>query len=160
MTRRLAVPWKEGHKTRLNMKEHIPNSESKIRRETIDISEAWDSVAEIDTVFGKLQELGIYEKDLLYRGTSKASLQKDIDNADSANKIIFCATEEDFRTNAKTGMMENPIEYALDHEDGVLVLFDPTKFESAVLQKGFYAYKLKKGASLKEAIQAIIELKR
>lgn len=119
--------------------------------EVLDLSEAWDSVAELETMINRLKELGLYRRDLLYRGIDGEWIR-----AKHRQRHMQCSTEEELLSLSE---VDSAYKVAIAYDLPAIIIYDGEKLElSPAICPAPTAYRLKEGVSTQDAIVAIFVL--
>lgn len=138
-------------------REPLPQREPVVA--TVDLSESWDKESMRDILIERLKELGIYQPNLLFRGFDgnkiKVLMQYGTDIPDDS--VIFCSTEGQLVD--EYGTEESALDFSLSQEKASLAVYDGNKLiEDSSKYGSGYEYQLKKGATFKEALLAVLTL--
>jgi hypothetical protein len=124
--------------------------------EILDVSAGWDSIAQVDLVVHRLEELGLYRKDLLlycaasWENIANLGLEPDECDKEKTESVIQASTEDQIRDRySDRNMMAEGCEL------GTLIVY-----ESSRLQKmdANYRYLPLSGIQLRDAVVIIFGL--
>lgn len=101
----------------------------KIKKYSIDLSEAWDMESQIEIFFREIKKLPFYRPDLLYSGFDGDQIGKSF-HSDVGKDIVFCVSEEEMGIR-ETDEDQNPMIYAMDYDNPAISAYDPLKLELA-----------------------------
>lgn len=141
-------------------KETVPSVEAKqgIKTGNVDVSKGFDSVDKINKFVGYLRKQGFEPEKYLYSGFSSSAASKvRKTGTHSETGLLFCASYPELTSTSDTN--QNPLlTYAGAEGKGAVALYKPEFLEHDI-KEGAYVYRLKKGVTPEQAIEAIIRVK-
>lgn len=94
----------------------------KVPKYEVDLSAAWDTESEAEILVNELKRLEIYKQGLRFCGFNADDIKKPRD-------IIYCCGEEELKVGSG-GEGQNALDYAHEHENPVIAVYDGEKLES------------------------------
>lgn len=96
----------------------------------IEISQGWDTEAQIDALITGLEKLKIYRRGLLYSGFDGSQIGQQF-HSDEAEDVVFCSVEENLNGEYSEGTGDNQsaFKFAMAYEQPAIAIYDPSKME-------------------------------
>jgi len=129
-----------------------------IKTGNVDVSRGFDSVDKIERFVAYLKKQGFAPENYLYSGFSSSSARRVRQTGThSETGLIFCAPFSELTSTSDTN--QNPLlTYAGAEGIGAVALYKPEFLEKDETE-GAYVYRLKKGVTPEQAIEAIVRVK-